>query len=133
MFSERWTSWSPRELQTGQHSRLDHRLGFAEDPENLLDRAQLLNSVGGDQFDALENLRRARIERANLDAAAREALNEAERQAGEADSAARAAYTAAIDAKAAAGRSIEELLVRENSVKRQFAEAQHARWLRPRA
>lgn len=101
----------------------------SDSPNDLLDRAALLNAVGRSQLNALENMRRARIEKSNLDAAARAALQEAnatKRAAESAATEARSAYAAAVDAKAAAKATTEEQLSRESAVQRQLGEARRA-------
>lgn len=70
----------------------------SDNPKDLLDRAQLLEAVGGSQLDALRGLRKARIEKANSDAAARAALRLARQRRAEAEQ----AKVAADEAKAAA-------------------------------
>ncbi|MPZ65999.1 MAG: peptidoglycan DD-metalloendopeptidase family protein [Pseudonocardiaceae bacterium] len=92
----------------------------------MLVRAELLDSVGGSQLDALDGLRRARVKMANLDSTARAALDEArakERAAGQAKAAADAAYTAAVDAEAAQQQRTEELLARQSDLEDQLTEA----------
>ncbi|MEC3979973.1 NlpC/P60 family protein [Amycolatopsis sp. H20-H5] len=44
-------------------------------PQDLLARAQLLNAVGGNQLNALDAMKRAQTDKANKDAAARQALD----------------------------------------------------------
>lgn len=70
----------------------------SDTPKDLLDRAQLLEAVGGSQLDALRGLRKARIEKANSDAAARAALRLARQRRAEAEQ----AKVAADEARAAA-------------------------------
>lgn len=101
----------------------------SENPKDLLDRAAYLSAIGRSQLDALENMRRARIEKSNLDAAARAALQDAnakKRVAATAATKARSAYAAAVDAKAAAKKATKDLLARESAVQRQLGEAQRA-------
>ncbi|WP_460866971.1 coiled-coil domain-containing protein, partial [Rhodococcus aerolatus] len=68
-------------------------LGSAS-PEDVLDRAQLLNAVGEDQQGVMAELERARVRQANADAAARAAQQRR-------DAAAAAAASAKADADAA--------------------------------
>jgi murein DD-endopeptidase MepM/ murein hydrolase activator NlpD len=101
----------------------------SDSPEDLLDRAALLDSVSGSQLDALDVMRRAQIEKANLDSAARAALQEArarQQAATEAKAAADTAYAAAVAAEAAAQRRSAELLAREADLERRLAEARRA-------
>jgi murein DD-endopeptidase MepM/ murein hydrolase activator NlpD len=101
----------------------------SDSPEDLLDRAALLDSVSGSQLDALDVMRRAQIEKANLDSAARAALQEArarQQAAADAKAAADAAYAAAVAAEAAAQRRNAELLAREADLERRLAEARRA-------
>jgi murein DD-endopeptidase MepM/ murein hydrolase activator NlpD len=97
--------------------------------QDLLDRAELLDAIGGSQLGALDAMRRARIEKANLDSAARAALQEArarEQAADHAKAAADAAYAAAVAAEAAAQQRNDELLARQADLERQLAQAQGA-------
>jgi murein DD-endopeptidase MepM/ murein hydrolase activator NlpD len=99
----------------------------SDDPEDLLTRAELLDAVGGVQLDALEDLRRARVGKANQDSAARAALDEArdrQRAAEQAKVAADTAYAAAVAADAAAQRRSTELLARKADLERQLDVAQ---------
>lgn len=101
----------------------------AENPKDLLNRAAYLSAIARSQLDALENMRRARIEKSNLDAAARAALQEANDKklaAETAASEARSAYASAVEAKAAAKNTTQRLLARESAVERQLSEARRA-------
>ncbi|HEX2134022.1 MAG TPA: hydrolase, partial [Actinophytocola sp.] len=78
----------------------------AKSPQDLLDRAQLLNVVGDSQLDALDDLELARTEKVNKDSAARAALALARDKADRARAAkAAAAQKAAQQAKAAADQA----------------------------
>nr|WP_240519486.1 NlpC/P60 family protein [Amycolatopsis antarctica] len=59
----------------------------SDSPENLLARAQLLGAVGGSQMDALDGMRKAQTEKGNADAAARQALQNAQRKQAAAEQA----------------------------------------------
>lgn len=56
----------------------------AKSPDDLLDRAELLNAVGDSQLDALDGMELARTEKANKDSQARAALDLAEQKEAEA-------------------------------------------------
>ena len=66
----------------------------AKSPQDLLDRAQLLNAVSGSQLDALDRMQRARINEANKDSLARAALNTANDKRSAAEQAKRVADAA---------------------------------------
>ncbi len=83
----------------------------AKSPEDLLDRAEMLNAVSDSQLDALDGMEVARTDKANKDSAARAALalaNQKEDQAQAAkvaaDAATAAAQQAQLDGVAAAKR-----------------------------
>lgn len=98
----------------------------SDSPQDLLARAELLESVGGSQLDGLDVLRRARVEMANLDSKARAALDEArakEQAAEQSKAAADTAYAAAVDAEAAQQQRTEQLLTRQSDLENQLAEA----------
>jgi cell wall-associated NlpC family hydrolase len=69
-------------------------------PENLLDRAGMLDAVGASQLDALDTMEMARTEKANKDSAARLALDVANQK--------QAAAMAAKDAADAASAAAEQ-------------------------
>lgn len=99
----------------------------ADDPEDLLARAEFLGAVGSARLDALEDLRRARIDKVNQDSAARAALAEArerERAAAAAKVASDTAYDTAVAAEAAAERRNAELLARKAELERELDVAQ---------
>ena len=101
----------------------------SDSPEDLLVRAELLDSVSGSQLDALENMQRARAVKANKDSAARAALQEAqakEQLATEARAAADAAYDAAIAAEQAQAARTAELETVKGDLERQLFDAQQA-------
>lgn len=97
--------------------------------EELLARAELLNAVGGSQLDALDAMHRARVDKANLDSAARAALQEArarQQAAEQAKAAADAAYASAVAAEAAAQQRNADLLAQQADLQSQLAEAKQA-------
>lgn len=97
--------------------------------EELLARAELLNAVGGSQLDALDAMSRARVDKANLDSAARAALQEArarQQAAEQAKAAADTAYASAVAAEAAAQQRNADLLARQADLQSQLAEAKQA-------
>jgi cell wall-associated NlpC family hydrolase len=73
----------------------------AKSPEDLLARAQLLNAVSGSQLDALDNIERARIVKANKDSSARAALDLAKAKQAAAEQAKRTADAATATAQQA--------------------------------
>lgn len=83
------------------------------DPEDVLDRAELLAALGESQRESLEALDRAQVAKANQDALARKALAEARAREAEAEAAtvaARAAYAAAEQASTAASSRSDALV-----------------------
>jgi peptidoglycan DL-endopeptidase RipA len=99
----------------------------SESPDDLLQRAALLEAVGKSQFDALDEMELARTEKANMDSAARAALDVAnEKQAAamaakqEADAATLAAEQAQSSQAAAAG----QLEAQKNAAEAALATAQ---------
>jgi cell wall-associated NlpC family hydrolase len=66
----------------------------AKSPQDLLDRAALLNAVSGSQIDALDRMQRARIEQANKESLARAAVNTANEKQAAAENAKRVADNA---------------------------------------
>jgi hypothetical protein len=66
----------------------------AKSPQDLLDRAALLNAVSGSQLDALDRMQRARIEQANKESLARAAVNTANEKQAAAENAKRVADNA---------------------------------------
>lgn len=105
----------------------------SDTPKDLLARAQLLEAVGGSQLDALEGLRKARIEKANKDAAARQALRQARQRRAEAEQAKAAADQARAAAVAArrgqAARTAEVEAQRQRIEQRLFEAQQRVRGL----
>jgi cell wall-associated NlpC family hydrolase len=70
-------------------------------PADLLARAQLLNSVGGGQLNALQGMQRAQTDRANKNSAARKALEIAQQKQAEAEQAKTNADAAKVSAQQA--------------------------------
>lgn len=73
----------------------------ADSPKDMLARAQLLDSVGGDRLNALDRLQQAQTEKSNKDAAARKAAEIAQQK----QDAARRAKTSADAAQTTAERA----------------------------
>jgi peptidoglycan DL-endopeptidase RipA len=73
----------------------------ATSPQDLLDRAALLNAVSGSQIDALDRMQRARIEQANKESVARAALVVANEKQATAENAKRVADAATAAAEQA--------------------------------
>ncbi|GLW94133.1 NlpC/P60 family protein [Actinokineospora globicatena] len=99
----------------------------AKSPEDLLDRAHLLNAVSGSELDALDNMERARTQKANADSRARAALNVATRRQTEAEEAKRVADEATATAQRAQQDQLarsRQLLADRTSFERQLEEAQ---------
>lgn len=96
-------------------------------PQELLDRAELLDVVGGAQLDGLERMRLARIRTANQRARAREALAvavAAEQRATRAQHDADTAYRAVIVAVSEQSGRAAVLRARKAGIERRLAEAQ---------
>ncbi|RRO20480.1 NlpC/P60 family protein [Saccharopolyspora rhizosphaerae] len=88
-----------------QGSRLGSITAYvgARNPQEVLERASLLDALSDSQLDVLDDLERARIEKVNKDSLTRAALQEAEarrRAADEARATAEAAQQAAVQARA---------------------------------
>lgn len=101
----------------------------SDSPKDLLARASLLEAVSGSQLDALDNIQRARIAKANKDSAARAALADAQakqRLAEQARAAAEQAYQAAIDAENAQAERAAQFKSRKADLERKLYEAQQA-------
>jgi peptidoglycan DL-endopeptidase RipA len=73
----------------------------AKSPQDLLDRAALLNAVSGSQLDALDRMQRARVEQANKESVARAALDIANEKQAAAENAKRVADAATAAAEQA--------------------------------
>jgi cell wall-associated NlpC family hydrolase len=73
----------------------------SNNPADLLARAQLLNSVGGGQLNALQGMKRAQTDKANKDSAARKALEIARQKQAEAEQARTNADAAKVSAQQA--------------------------------
>ncbi|MFR9731611.1 NlpC/P60 family protein [Saccharopolyspora sp. MS10] len=98
----------------------------AHGPEDLLARAELLDTVGRTQLDVLDDLERSRIDRVNKDSLAREALRDAaaaRAQAAEASDRAEAARAAAITARAEQAGTAAHLEAERDDVRSELAAA----------
>lgn len=84
-------------------------LSRATDPQDLMDRARLTDAVSQDQADALDELERARVARANADSLARAAQEEADRRKQAADKARTEADQALAQAQSAADAQAQRL------------------------
>lgn len=96
----------------------------AHSPQDVLDRAEMLDIIGKTQLDRLRGLQLARIEKANKDAAARRALRDAGTKRAVADAARVAAETA--EQAAVAERAAQEEQTRELRAEAARAAAQLA-------
>jgi cell wall-associated NlpC family hydrolase len=99
----------------------------AKSPEDLLARAQLLNAVSGSQLDALDNIEKARIVKANKDSTARAALDLAKAKQAAAEQAKRTADTATSTAQQAQRDQVAKatkLMADRENAERQLADAQ---------
>lgn len=95
-------------------------------PGDVLERAQLLDAVGGSELDALDELRRARIDRANKESTARATLAEARRTRARADEARVAAEVArdtAVAARDNQRHKAAEIEARREDTERQLVAA----------
>ncbi|WP_425524716.1 NlpC/P60 family protein [Saccharopolyspora ipomoeae] len=104
-----------------QGSRLGSITAYvgARNPQEMLERASLLDAISDSQLDVLDDLERARIEKVNKDSLTRAALDEAEakRQAAdEARAAAETAQQAAIQARTQQTQQAEGLRADRDSV-----------------
>ncbi len=99
----------------------------SQSPEDVLARAQLLDAVSGSQLAVLDDMARARTDKANKDSVARAALAEARRAQAAAEDASRAAdaaYDAAVTAQNDQQRRLEEVSAQKAALERELAEAQ---------
>jgi cell wall-associated NlpC family hydrolase len=99
----------------------------AKSPQDLLDRAQLLNAVSGSQLDALDRMQRARVEQANKDSVARAAVNLANSRQAEAEQAKRtadAATAAAEEGRRTQATQAARILEDKQSTEQLLEEAQ---------
>ncbi|WP_217641735.1 NlpC/P60 family protein [Actinopolyspora alba] len=92
----------------------------ADDAGDALDRASLLRVLARSQLDVLDELRAARVTKANQDAAAREAALEAERKR-------RAAERARVEAETARRKAVSARESRREEVAQLRAERESAR------
>ncbi|MEB3366308.1 NlpC/P60 family protein [Saccharopolyspora sp. S2-29] len=104
-----------------QGSRLGSITAYvgARNPQEMLERASLLDAISDSQLDVLDDLERARIEKVNKDSLTRAALAEAEakrRAADEARATAEAAQQTAIQARAQQAEQAQGLQADRDSV-----------------
>src|SRR5699024_2484463 len=98
----------------------------SEDATELLERAQLLESLAGSGIDALENMQQAQTVKANKESAARAALRKAEQKRSAAEQAKRdaeAAEQAAGEAREQQADRIAELEDKKASIEDELAAA----------
>jgi cell wall-associated NlpC family hydrolase len=99
----------------------------AESPQDLLARAQLLDSIGGSRLNALDRLQQAQTDKSNKDSAARKALDVAQQKqeaARQAKSGADVAQSAAVEAQQAQAAQNTQLEANKSSVEQQLYAAQ---------
>lgn len=111
-----------------QGSRIGSLTAFAgsRGPEEVLNRAELLDIVSRDQLDVLDDLERARIERVNKDSLARQALQDAAAKRAAADGArgrAETAQSAAIAKRAGQAGSAQRLAAERDSAQAELRQA----------
>lgn len=98
----------------------------ANDPQEVLDRAEMLDAVSASQRNILGELERARTEKANKDSHARQALRSAENSRAAADAArgqAEAAKNTALQAQASQARQAQLLEADKARVEQDLARA----------
>ncbi|WP_086819059.1 NlpC/P60 family protein [Allokutzneria sp. NRRL B-24872] len=96
--------------------------------DELLERLRMLDAASGSQLTALDNMHRARTDKANKDSLARKALEVAKSKEDAAETAKRTADTArnaAVSARAGQERRAEQLENERGSVERQLEEARN--------
>ncbi|MCP3802202.1 NlpC/P60 family protein [Allokutzneria sp. A3M-2-11 16] len=96
--------------------------------DELLERLRMLDAASGSQLTALDNMQRARTDKANKDSLARKALEIAKQKEDAAEAAKRAAdvaRAAAVTARAGQERRAEQLENERSSVERQLEEARN--------
>jgi cell wall-associated NlpC family hydrolase len=96
-------------------------------PENMLARAQLLEAYSGVELHALDEMRRARVDMANKDSAARSALDVASAKQADAQQAAANADDArarAVQAQLAQQQQTQHIEASKATVEAQLADAQ---------
>lgn len=99
----------------------------SKNPDDLLQRAQLLEAVGSSNLDAMDTMEVARTEKANKDSAARQALdvaNQKQAAAVAAKDAADTASAAAQQAQDAQASATQRLEAQKSSTEAQLAAAQ---------
>lgn len=98
----------------------------SDDATELLERAQLLDSVADSRLDALDNIEEAQTAKANKESAAREALRVAEQKedaAEQAEDDAAAAKQAAVEEREQQADEISDLEDRKADIEDQLSEA----------
>jgi murein DD-endopeptidase MepM/ murein hydrolase activator NlpD len=101
----------------------------ATDAQNVLDRAELLNAVAGNQQETRSALGRALVAKANQDSEARSALERAQIRRSEADAAdarARSAYDTAVQVTSQATSRTADLLSARAAAESRLAVAQQS-------
>jgi cell wall-associated NlpC family hydrolase len=99
----------------------------SKNPDDLLQRAQLLEAVGSSRLDALDTMEVARTEKANKDSAARKALDIANQKQADALAAkdvADAATAAAQEAQSNQAGATQQLQAQKDAAESQLAAAQ---------
>jgi cell wall-associated NlpC family hydrolase len=99
----------------------------ADNAADVLERSQVLDAVGDRQLNAIEDLKQARIGKANADAAARKSLQVAQakqRAAERAEQAAEVAYDTAIEARQTQAARTQDLEAEKEEVAHALWEAQ---------
>lgn len=99
----------------------------AQGPEEILQRAELLNAVSGSKLNALDEMQRARTDKANKDSAARAALDTAKQkqiEAGRAKQNADLAKQMAIQAQSGQQSEANRLQAQQASLQQQLNAAQ---------
>lgn len=99
----------------------------SDDAADVLRRAQVLDALSDSQLNAMENLKQARISKANVDAAARKALQVAaakQRKAEQAEEAASTAYDTAVEARQSQAVRTQDLEAEKERVARALWQAQ---------
>ncbi|MDT8912652.1 NlpC/P60 family protein [Amycolatopsis sp. PS_44_ISF1] len=99
----------------------------ADSPQDLLARAQLLDSIGGSRLNALDRLQQAQTDKSNKDSAARKALEVAQQKqdaARQAKRGADVAQSAAVQAQQTQAAQNTQLQASKSSVEQQLFAAQ---------
>jgi cell wall-associated NlpC family hydrolase len=99
----------------------------AKNPNDFLERAQLLNAVGGTKLKALDNMQRVRTQKANLDSSARAALQDAQQKQAAAETAKTTADTAkatAVTARQSQKAQTDQIAARKKDLEAKLNAAQ---------